>query len=150
MLDLRKLSTRINSTHRKKRVARGTSSGTGKTAGRGTKGQKSRSGGVKRPGFEGGQTPLYRRLPKHRGFKNLLFRVNYAVVNVGDLTVDMPETLTPQDFVQAGFVREGSFVKILGEGELKRPLKISAHKFSASAKQKIEAAGGSVTLVAER
>lgn len=150
MLDLGKLTVRSNSHHSKKRVARGTSSGHGKTAGRGTKGQKSRSGGVKRPGFEGGQTPIYRRLPKHRGFKNILFRRDYAVINVGHLEKDLPETVGPQELIQAGLAREGVLIKILGEGEVKRPWKISAHKFSGVARQKIEAAGGSVTLVPER
>ncbi len=150
MLDLSKLRVRPHSHHAKKRVARGTSSGHGKTAGRGTKGQKSRSGGVKRPGFEGGQTPIYRRLPKHRGFKNLLFRRDYTIINLGDLSQELPEVMGPLEFVQSGYATEGAHIKILGNGELGRPLKISAHKFSQSALKKLQGAGGTATVLAEK
>jgi len=132
MLKLNQLSPAKGSKHRKKRVGRGSSSGLGKTCGRGHKGQTSRSGGTKGSRFEGGQTPLYRRLPK-RGFKNYPFRKEYSIFNLGQL-----------DRVK-GTV---GLIKILGVGELKgNPGTVAAHKFSASAKQKIEAAGGKLEIL---
>ncbi len=128
MLKLNEIRLNKGAKHAKKRVARGTSSGHGKTAGRGHKGQTSRSGGTKGIRFEGGQTPLYRRLPK-RGFKNFPFKKTYEIINVGDLNKFDGEA------VLVGY-------KILGEGELKKALKVKADKFSASAKKKIESAGG--------
>lgn len=125
----------------KKRVGRGPGSGLGKTAGRGHKGQRSRSGYSRRPGFEGGQMPLVRRVPK-RGFTNI-FRVEYAVVNLGDLA-EMEGDVTPESLAAAGRVRRGRPVKVLGDGEIGRALTIKAHAFSASAREKIEAAGGTV------
>ncbi len=130
--------------HRRKRVGCGEGSGHGKTSGKGGKGQTARSGGSIRPGFEGGQMPLYRKLP-HRGFNNYNFRTTYAVVNVGDLAkLDASVTEVNIDaLVQAGLIRaDGALLKVLGDGELSRALKVTAHKFTGSAKAKIEKAGG--------
>ena len=134
MLQLNELKPNQGATKKKKRVGRGTSSGTGKTCGRGHKGQKSRSGGTKGRRFEGGQTPLYRRLPK-RGFKNYPFSKTYSVINVGDLN-EFDGDVSKETLEVVGLL------KILGNGELKKALNIKADKFSASAKKKIEAAGG--------
>lgn len=129
----------------RKRLGRGESSGLGKTSGRGHKGQKARAGGYHKVGFEGGQMPLARRLPK-RGFVNI-FRLEYAVVNVGDLA-RLPEGVSeidPQVLVQHGFIKKSDdAVKVLGNGELARSFTVKAHKFSKSAEQKIEKAGGKV------
>jgi len=146
MIDLSNLSPAPGSTHSRKRVGRGTSSGNGKTAGRGQKGQKSRSGGSPRVGFEGGQMPLSRRLPK-RGFKNV-FAKNYAVVNVSDLNCF--DDSNPIDMVALkakGLIR-GRFdgVKILGNGEITAKVNVIADAVSASAREKIEKAGGSVEV----
>jgi large subunit ribosomal protein L15 len=124
----------------RKRVGRGPGSGNGKTAGRGHKGQKSRSGYSRRLGFEGGQMPLVRRVPK-RGFTNI-FRTEYAVVNLDRLAGLEGDQATPETLAEQGLVRKGLPVKILGGGELDRPLTVVAHKFSRSARAKIEAAGG--------
>ncbi|MBX5467842.1 MAG: 50S ribosomal protein L15 [Firmicutes bacterium] len=130
----------------KTRRGRGIGSGLGKTAGRGTKGQKARSGGHIRPGFEGGQMPLYRRLPK-RGFVNP-FRVEYEVVNLKDLNRFEPGTeVTPELLRQVRLVRRPLPVKILGEGELDRPLVVRAQAFSKSAREKIEAAQGRAEVI---
>lgn len=123
----------------KKRVGRGPGSGNGKTAGRGHKGGQSRSGYSARPGFEGGQMPLIRRVPK-RGFTNE-FRVEYVVVNVGSLA-DLGARVDPALLVEKGLVHPNRRIKVLGAGELKRAVRVAAHKFSASARAKIEAAGG--------
>jgi large subunit ribosomal protein L15 len=130
--------------HRKKRVGCGEGSGHGKTSGVGGKGQKGRSGGSIRPGFEGGQMPLYRKLP-HRGFNNYEFRTSYAVVNVGDLAaLDAKITeVNAEVLAQAGLVRPGlTMLKVLGDGEITRALKVTAQKFTGSAKAKLEKAGG--------
>ena len=129
----------------RRRVGRGDSSGFGSYSGRGMKGQKSRTGGGVRPSFEGGQLPLSKKLPKIRGFTNI-FRKRYSVVNVDRLAVFPSESeVTPEALSDAGILRNlNSPVKILGRGELNVPLVVSAHKFSASARQQIEAAGGSV------
>lgn len=130
--------------HRKKRVGCGEGSGHGKTSGRGGKGQSARSGSSIRPGFEGGQMPLYRKLP-HRGFNNFNFRVSYATLNVGDLAgLDASITEVNADVLsQNGLIRaDGAILKILGGGEISRAFKITATKFSESAKAKIEKAGG--------
>ena len=130
------------------RKGRGIGSGLGKTAGRGTKGQKARSGGGVRPGFEGGQMPLYRRLPK-RGFNNTAFRRAMVTVNVRELnrfadgTVVTPELLKAHKVIK----RIGDGVKILGTGELERALTVRAHAFSATAAEKIRAAGGQVEVI---
>ncbi len=135
-------------THPRKRFGRGTGSGHGKSAGRGTKGQNARSGGVKGPFFEGGQLPLVRRMPFKRGFVNI-FRVPFSVVNVQDLTRFAPGThVTPELMVAAGLVKaNGLPIKVLGTGELDRALQVSADSFSASARAKIEAAGGTAVIL---
>lgn len=142
---LHNLSNTPGAVHRKKRVGNGESSGLGKTCGKGHKGQKSRSGGGIPIGFEGGQMPLYRKLP-HRGFSNVQFATNYEVVNVGDLVKLGDEAeATPDNMVKAGVLRADSKrVKILGTGDVEKAFKVSAHKFSASARKKIEKAGGEV------
>ena len=129
----------------KTRVGRGEGS-KGKSAGRGTKGSRARKGVPQN--FEGGQMPLHMRVPKLRGFKNP-FRVEYQVVNLDRLGQLFPEggTVTVEDLVAKGAVRDGQLVKVLGTGELTAALQVSAHAFSASARQKIEAAGGSVTTL---
>lgn len=139
-MNLHELQPAPGSKRDSKRIGRGRGSGTGKTAGRGHKGQKSRSGYRRRAGFEGGQMPLIRRVPK-RGFHNL-FRRQYAVVNLGQLA-EMSGEVTPESLAEVGLVRPGARVKILGDGELDATLTVRAHKFSRSARQKIEAAGGS-------
>jgi large subunit ribosomal protein L15 len=133
--------------HAKKRLGRGIGSGLGKTAGKGTKGQNARSGGGVRPGFEGGQLPLFQRLPK-RGFKSLS-RVEYKVVNVEQLNVFENGTVVDvAKLVEAGIVKElNELVKILGNGKLEKKLTVKANKFSESAKKAIEAAGGSVEVI---
>jgi large subunit ribosomal protein L15 len=134
--------------HRKKRVGCGEGGGHGKTSGRGGKGQTARSGGSIRPGFEGGQMPLYRKLP-HRGFNNYNFRVEYPIVNVGDLdALDASvRDVNVEVLSAAGLVRSGvKTVKILGNGELTRAFNITAAKFSESAKAKIEKAGGQAII----
>ncbi len=130
-----------------KRVGRGKSSGHGKTSCRGQKGQNARQGGGVRIGFEGGQMPLYRRIPK-RGFTNL-FRVEYAEVNLGDLKdVDSGTKVTPEWLKANGFVRNSAkLVKILGNGDAPKGLTIIAHKFSRSAQAKISEAGGAVEVI---
>lgn len=129
--------------HRRKRVGCGEGSGHGKTSCKGGKGQTARSGGSIRPGFEGGQMPLYRKLP-HRGFNNYNFRTNYVVVNVGDLAaLDASITeVNAEALAKAGLVRDGAALKVLGDGEITRALKVTAAKFTGSAKEKIEKAGG--------
>jgi large subunit ribosomal protein L15 len=134
--------------HRKKRVGCGEGSGHGKTSGSGGKGQKGRSGGSIRPGFEGGQMPLYRKLP-HRGFNNYEFRTSYAVVNVGDLAkLDAKITeVNAEVLAKAGIIRaDVKLLKVLGDGEITRALKVTAQKFTGSAKAKLEKAGGSATV----
>ncbi|MCB1054995.1 MAG: 50S ribosomal protein L15 [Acidobacteria bacterium] len=139
-MKLHDLSPAKGSTQKKKRVGRGPGSGLGKTSGKGHKGQKSRSGYSGRPGFEGGQMPLVRRVPK-RGFHNL-FRREVAIVNLSQLEAFEGE-VSPDALLEAGLVRSGLPVKVLGDGEISKALKVSAHKFSKSARAKIEAAGGS-------
>lgn len=148
-IGLNNLNAPGGATHRKKRVGRGPGSGRGKTSARGNKGQKSRSGYSSKRGFEGGQMPLHRRLPK-RGFTNIFRRV-WAEVNLVDLELlfEAGAEVTPEALQSAGLVRQsriGSIV-ILGEGELKKSLKITAHRFSAKAKEKIEAAGGTAQVI---
>jgi len=131
----------------RKRVGRGPGSGTGKTSGRGEKGQKSRSGYSAKRGFEGGQMPLHRRVPK-RGFTNI-FRVEYRTVNIDRLN-DLPagSEVTPESLRRAGLLRKGSSpVKVLGNGELKVALTVRVHKFTESAAKKIAAAGGKAEVI---
>ncbi|MDD5593298.1 MAG: 50S ribosomal protein L15 [Candidatus Margulisbacteria bacterium] len=130
-MKLNELKPAKGSRKKAKRVARGTSSGWGKTAGRGHKGQKSRSGGTKGIRFEGGQTPIYRRLPK-RGFKNYPFKKEYSIFNLDQL-----------DQIK----NTAGLIKVLGNGEVKSAVTVSAHKFSESAKKKIEAAGGRTIIL---
>lgn len=137
----------VGKSRKVKRVGRGIGSGHGKTSCKGHKGQKARSGGTKGPGFEGGQMPLQRRLPK-RGFKNR-FAVNYAVINLKDLIkIEGVDTITPEILMEKGILKglkDG--LKILGEGEIHRPLTIKADAFSASALSKINASGGKAELI---
>ncbi len=129
----------------RKRVGRGSGSGWGCTSGKGNKGQNARAGGGVRPGFEGGQMPLQRRLPK-RGFKNALFKVRYAVLNLDRLveSFDGKTDITLEDIYNRGLVSYGQPVKVLGMGDLSVALSVEAHKFSKSAVEKIKAAGGTV------
>ena len=146
MLKLHDLRPAPGAHKEKKRVGRGEGS-KGKTAGRGTKGTKARS---RVPaGFEGGQMPLQRRIPKLKGFSNALFKTTYQVVNIGRLAELYPSggDVTPENLAANGAVRRGELVKVLGTGELTVALRVSAHAVSGSARQKIEAAGGTVTLL---
>ena len=147
MMRLHNLRPRPGSKHRVKRLGIGESSGHGKTSGKGHKGQKARSGGSIRLGFEGGQMPLIRRLPK-RGFNNAAFHKNYALVNLDDLNAFEAGSTVTEQMLRDSKVIRGNFygVKVLGNGELKHGLTIEADKISASARQKIESAGGTVTL----
>ena len=131
-----------------KRKGRGAGSGNGKTAGKGHKGQNARSGGGVRPGFEGGQMPLQRRLPK-RGFRNYPFRKEYQIVNVDFLNeFEDGSVVSAEELLSKGFISDlNTAVKILGDGELEKKLTVKANKFSESAKQKIEAAGGKVEVL---
>ena len=130
-----------------KRLGRGVGSGLGKTSGKGHKGAKARSGGGKRPGFEGGQMPLYRRVPK-RGFTNI-FRTEYACVNVERLEIfNDGDVVTAQSLLDAGIIRKTlDGVKIMGNGELTKKLTVQANKFTATAKEKIEALGGKAEVI---
>ena len=143
-MDLNNLKPKKGARHAKKRVGRGPGSGHGKTASRGEKGQKSRSGFSRKLGFEGGQMPLHRRLPK-RGFTNI-FKKEYAVVNLADLErFDNGATVDEAALRQAGLVKgQNDGIKVLGNGKLSKKLTVSATKFSATAKSAIEAAGGTV------
>ena len=139
------LSPAPGSRKNRKRVGRGDGSGHGTYSGRGCKGQKSRSGCKMRPGFEGGQLPLIKRLPQKRGFVNI-FRVEYNIVNLNKLNIFEPGSeVTPEALVAAGVVKSLRHpIKILAEGDINHPLIVRANKFSAAAKAKIEAAGGKV------
>jgi large subunit ribosomal protein L15 len=131
-----------------KRVGRGDGSGHGSFSGRGCKGQKARAGKPVRLGFEGGQLPLFRRLPHKRGFPNTVFRVAYDVVNLSVLDMfDAEVEISPEILFGMGIIKGDKPVKILGDGEVTKALKVSADGFSASAKAKIEAAGGTATLL---
>jgi len=133
---------------KRKRVGRGSGSGTGKTAGRGAKGQRARAGFSRRAFFEGGQMPLFRRIPK-RGFNNANFEEIFALVNVRDLKCFNPnDDVTVEALRAKGLVKKaGKRVKLLGEGDMDRPLVVRVHKFSASAREKIEKAGGTVETI---
>jgi large subunit ribosomal protein L15 len=147
MMRLHNLRPRPGSRHRVKRLGCGESSGHGKTSGKGHKGQKARSGGSIRLGFEGGQMPLIRRLPK-RGFNNAAFQKRYAIVNLDDLAAFKAGTVVNEELLRKSKLVRGDFtgIKILGNGELKHELKVEADKVSASAREKIEKAGGAITL----
>ena len=139
-MKLHDLKPAQGSRQKRKRVGRGPGSGLGKTAGRGHKGQRSRAGFSRRAGFEGGQMPLIRRVPK-RGFTNI-FRTEYVVINVAALE-SFDGEVGPEEFQQAGLVKKGRRIKILGDGELTKALTVKAHRFSGAARSKIESAGGS-------
>jgi large subunit ribosomal protein L15 len=145
-MNLNNLHPAKNSRKNRKRVGRGPGSGRGKTAGRGTKGQKSISGYSRKRGFEGGQMPLSRRVPK-RGFTNI-FRKEYSAVNLARLEKVKKDEIKPKDLVEAGILKkETERVKILGQGDISSKKTIHAHKFSASAMKKIEDAGGKAVLI---
>jgi large subunit ribosomal protein L15 len=151
MMKLHELRPAPGSKKNKKRVGRGMASGTGKTSGRGTKGQNARSGGGKGPFFEGGQLPLVRRLPFKRGFTNI-HRVEYKPINLSLIQERFGESehkeITPELLVEAGVIKRAEkAVVILGEGELTSPFTVKAHRFSKSAQEKIEAAGGTVEVL---
>ena len=139
------LSPPVGAKHKRKLVGRGDGSGHGTYSGRGCKGQKARSGGGMRPGFEGGQLPLIKRLSRKRGFTNV-FKTKYNIVNVGKLTIFPPGTeVTPEELLRAGLINTTDHpTKILGSGNIQHPLLVSANKFSSSAEKKILAAGGKV------
>ncbi len=149
-MKLHELQPAEGSKHRRRRVGRGIAAGQGKTAGRGTKGQRARTGRGIKPYFEGGQLPLVRRLPHTRGFTNI-FHVEYNVVNLStlDAKFEAGAQVTPELLAERGMVRSPERVKILGNGTLTKPLVVKAHAFSASAKEKITAAGGTVEVIGQ-
>lgn len=136
------------STQTRKRVGRGVGSGLGKTSGKGHKGQNARSGGGVKPWFEGGQLPLYRRLPK-RGFSNARFKTEYATINLSDLNkFENDAVITPELLKEMGLVKKQlDGIKVLGNGTLEKKLTVKAHKFSTVAKEKIEALGGKAEVI---
>jgi large subunit ribosomal protein L15 len=146
-MKIHELSPPVGSRKKRKRVARGEGSGHGGTACRGHKGQRSRSGGGVRPGFEGGQMPLQRRLPK-RGFTNI-FKEQYNIINIKDLIAFEANAILDKEILnQAGLIRHAiSGVKLLGDGEITKPLTIRVHKISKPAREKIEAVGGKIELI---
>jgi large subunit ribosomal protein L15 len=148
-LSLNNLRPAKGSTHKKKRLGRGPGTGLGKTAGRGHKGQKSRSGYSSKTGFEGGQMPLHRRLPK-RGFTNI-FKKQWIEVSLEalDRSFDANTEITPEGMHQRGIIKKAKHdIVVLGNGNVSKALKISAHRFTRSAREKIEKAGGTATLIA--
>ncbi|MGB4313715.1 MAG: 50S ribosomal protein L15 [bacterium] len=146
-MKLHELKPQVGEKKSRKRVGRGIGSGLGKTSGRGHKGQKARSGGGVRPGFEGGQNPLYVRLPK-RGFKNI-FRKEFVEVNIEQLNRFADDTIvTPELLLESGIIKKvKDGVKILGKGELEKKLEVRANRFSKSAVEKITAAGGKAEVI---
>ena len=149
-LSLNNLHPKEGSTHKKKRVGRGPGSGLGKTAGRGHKGQKSRSGYSSRPGFEGGQMPLQRRLPK-RGFTNI-FKKQWIEISLGKIEENFSagENITPEILHERGLIKKAKHdLVILGTGEVTKSLNISAHRFTKTAREKIEKAGGAATVISK-
>jgi len=147
-MDQSKLKPPIGAKHKRKRVGRGDGSGHGTYSGRGLKGQKSRSGGGVRLGFEGGQLPLIKRLPRKRGFTNI-FKKEFSIINVASLQRFAPNTeVTPDELYRAGLIKSLKHgVKILGSGELDRPLVVKANQFSATAEKKISDAGGKIERI---
>ena len=143
-----KLKPPIGAKHARKRVGHGDGSGHGSYSGRGCKGQKARSGGGVHLGFEGGQLPLIKRLPRKRGFVNI-FKTDYNIVNVGKLNVLAPtDVITPQELFRVGLIKSLKRpIKVLGDGEIDHPLTVKANKFSATAERKIVAAGGKVERI---
>ncbi|TYS62472.1 50S ribosomal protein L15 [Sutcliffiella horikoshii] len=146
-MKLHELKPNEGSRKERNRVGRGTGSGNGKTSGKGHKGQNARSGGGVRPGFEGGQTPLFQRLPK-RGFTNIN-RKEYAIINLDALNrFDEGTEVTPELLLETGLVSKlNAGLKVLGNGSIEKKLTVRAHKFSSAAKEAIEAAGGSVEVI---
>ena len=145
-MNLSDLRPPAGQTHSKKRVGRGMGSGLGKTAGRGHKGARAVSGYSIMRGFEGGQMPLHRRLPK-RGFTNI-FKKHFALINLGRLDKMQGDTFSADTLMASGIIKKlGDGLKVLGSGQLTRPITVQAHLFSASARQKIEAAGGKVEVI---
>lgn len=145
-MDLSKLNQPAGQVKKQRRIGRGMGTGRGKTSGRGQKGQKSISGFSHMRGFEGGQMPMHRRLPK-RGFSNAMFKKHYAVVNVGTLEKLDGDTFTPETLMELGVVRKlQDGLKILANGELKKKVSVTAHLFSKAAEEKIKAAGGAVIV----
>ncbi len=145
-MDLSGLKPPAGQKHKQQRVGHGMGSGRGKYSGRGQKGQKSISGYSRKPGFEGGQMPLHRRLPK-RGFTNI-FKKEYAIVNVGRLAQLEGDAFTPERLLEIGVIKSlGEGLKVLGSGEVTRPIQVTAHLFSKSAQEKIHAAGGSAQVI---
>ncbi len=147
-MKLHELKPNEGSVKNRKRIGRGPGSGTGKTSGKGHKGQNARSGGGVRPGFEGGQLPLFRRLPK-RGFSNSMFKKEYAIINLDDLNrFNDGDVVTPELLIELGIVKKQLCgIKVLGNGTLEKKVTVRAHKFSDSAKEKIEALGGKVEVI---
>ena len=147
-MKLHELEKNIGATHAKKRVGRGSGSGLGKTSGRGQKGQKARSGGSINPVFEGGQLPLYRRLPK-RGFTNDKFRTRYAVINLNELNrFEEGTVVTPALLKETGIIKKQlAGIKVLGTGKLEKKLTIQVNKFSASALEKIQESGSKAEVI---
>ena len=146
-MKLHELQPAVGSTTAAKRVGRGVGSGLGKTSGKGHKGAKARSGGGKRPGFEGGQMPLYRRVPK-KGFNNI-FGTDYETVNVEELEIFENDTVVTEELlIEAGIIHNSKDgLKVLGNGDLTKKLTVKAAKFTASAKEKIEAVGGTAEVI---
>ena len=144
---LDKLKPAAGSTHYRKRVGRGHGSGLGGTAGKGHKGQKARAGGRVRRGFEGGQTPLVRRLPKF-GFTNVPFQTVYDIINLSDLTKFGAE-VSPEVLYKKGFMKKNSLLKVLAKGTIDKVVTVKAHKFSEKAKLAIEKAGGKTEVIAQ-
>lgn len=147
-MKLHTLAPNEGATKTRKRVGRGTGSGLGKTSGKGHKGQNARSGGGVRVGFEGGQLPLFRRLPK-RGFSNAKFKIRYAVINLSDLEKFAEGTeVTPTLLKEMGVVKNSlDGIKVLGNGKLTKKLNVKANKFSETAKKEIEALGGTIEVI---
>ncbi len=148
-MKIHELKPAEGSKRRPKRIGRGLGSGHGRTSTKGHKGQKARSGGAKGPGFEGGQMPLQRRLPK-RGFSNALFKKEYAIVNLDDINkiIDEVEVITPEILLQKGIINKlKNGLKVLGNGDIKKAITIKTHAISKTARQKIEAKGGKVEVL---
>ena len=147
-MKLNSIKPAVGATKTRKRVGRGPGSGLGKTSGRGENGQKSRSGYSRKPGFEGGQLPLYRRLPK-RGFSNARFKVEYAIINLDDLNkFEKDAVITPELLKEMGLLKNQLCgVKVLGNGTLEKKITVKAHKFSNKAKEEIEKLGGKAEVI---
>ena len=147
-MKLQTMKPNEGATKTRKRVGRGTGSGLGKTSGKGHKGQNARSGGGVRPGFEGGQLPLFRRLPK-RGFSNARFKTKYATINLSDLNrFEDGAVISPELLKEMGLIKNGlDGIKVLGKGKLEKKLTVRAHKFSSTAQNAIESLGGKIEVM---